>query len=75
MIGSVGRFLQRSAPAVARRGYCTSEGLNFGLSGEQAALQELARDFSRSVVAPCAAHYDETGELTLFCLHSSRNKN
>ena len=62
MIGSLSRLLPRSSPlasSVGRR--FQSEGLNFQLSGEQAALQELARDFARKEVAPRAAHYDETG--------------
>jgi acyl-CoA dehydrogenase len=39
--------------------------MNFALSGEQAALQELARDFARKEVAPKAAHYDETGDFPI----------
>ena len=36
--------------------------ISFGLSEEQQALQELARDFARNEMRPVAAHHDETGE-------------
>ena len=37
--------------------------MNFALTDEQKALQETARKFSREVVRPKAAHYDETAEF------------
>jgi acyl-CoA dehydrogenase len=36
--------------------------VSFGLSEEQQALQELARDFAKNEMRPVAAHHDETGE-------------
>jgi acyl-CoA dehydrogenase len=36
--------------------------ISFGLSEEQQALQELARDFAKNEMRPVAAHHDETGE-------------
>jgi len=36
--------------------------INFSLSEEQKALQDLARDFARKEILPKAAHHDETGE-------------
>jgi len=36
--------------------------IDFSLSEEQKALQELARDFARKEILPKAAHHDETGE-------------
>ncbi|MES2640575.1 MAG: acyl-CoA dehydrogenase family protein [Myxococcota bacterium] len=36
--------------------------MSFGLSEEQQALQELARDFAKNEMRPVAAHHDETGE-------------
>jgi acyl-CoA dehydrogenase len=37
--------------------------IDFSLSDEQKQLQELARDFAQSEIAPKAAHHDETGEF------------
>jgi acyl-CoA dehydrogenase len=37
--------------------------IDFSLSEEQQALQELARKFAREEMAPKAAHHDETGEF------------
>lgn len=37
--------------------------IDFSLTEEQAQLQELARDFAQSEIAPRAAHHDETGEF------------
>jgi acyl-CoA dehydrogenase len=36
--------------------------VSFGLSDEQLALQELARDFAKNEMRPVAPHHDETGE-------------
>jgi acyl-CoA dehydrogenase len=36
--------------------------VNFGLTEEQRMIQQLARDFARSEIAPCAEHYDKTHE-------------
>ena len=36
--------------------------IDFSLSEEQKALQELARDFARKEILPKAAYHDETGE-------------
>jgi acyl-CoA dehydrogenase len=37
--------------------------IDFTLTEEQTALQELARKFAREEIAPKAAHHDETGEF------------
>ena len=37
--------------------------IDFSLTEEQQALQELARKFAREEMAPKAAHHDETGEF------------
>src|SRR5262245_57621343 len=37
--------------------------LNFALSAEQRMLQDLARDFARTEIAPLAEHYDRTAEF------------
>lgn len=37
--------------------------IDFSLTEEQTALQELARKFAREEIAPKAAHHDETGEF------------
>jgi acyl-CoA dehydrogenase len=39
--------------------------IDFSLTEEQQALQELARKFAREEMAPRAAHHDETGEFPL----------
>jgi acyl-CoA dehydrogenase len=43
-------------------GAAPTEGLNFTLSSDQAALKDLARKFAREEIMPVAAHYDKTGE-------------
>ena len=37
--------------------------MDFRLSDEQKALQELARDFARNEIEPVSAHHDRTGEF------------
>jgi acyl-CoA dehydrogenase len=37
--------------------------IDFSLSGEQKQLRDLAREFARDVIAPKAAHHDESGEF------------
>ena len=37
--------------------------MDFSLSDEQLALQETARRFARTEIAPAAAHYDQVGEF------------
>jgi len=37
--------------------------VDFRLTEEQEALRKTVEDFARKVVAPCAEHHDETGEL------------
>jgi acyl-CoA dehydrogenase len=39
--------------------------MDFRLSDEQKALQELARDFARSEIEPVSAHHDRTGEFAM----------
>jgi acyl-CoA dehydrogenase len=39
--------------------------VDFTLSDEQRALQELAREFARNEIEPVAAHHDRTGEFAL----------
>lgn len=41
----------------------TSSGICFALSDEQRMLQNLARDFAKTAIAPAAEHYDRTGEF------------
>jgi acyl-CoA dehydrogenase len=40
----------------------TNGSINFALTDEQKQMQQLARDFSRSEIAPAAEHYDKTHE-------------
>lgn len=60
--------LPRAAAAhgrVAQRAYSTPsdvKGINFTLSDEQAAIHELAQNFSREKIVPVAAEYDRTME-------------
>lgn len=37
--------------------------VDFGLSGEQRQIQELAKEFATREIAPKAAHHDQTGEF------------
>ena len=37
--------------------------MDFRLSDEQKALQEMARDFARNEIEPVSAHHDQTGEF------------
>lgn len=39
--------------------------MDFALTDEQLALQETARRFARSEIAPIAAHHDQTGEFPM----------
>jgi len=39
--------------------------MNFELTEEQQMIQEAARDFSQSEIAPIAAQFDESGEFPL----------
>src|SRR5512134_2813811 len=39
--------------------------MDFRLTDEQLALQETARRFARSEIAPIAAHHDQTGEFPM----------
>ncbi|CAG8547404.1 852_t:CDS:2, partial [Racocetra fulgida] len=49
--------------SVAIRSFATTTGsINFSLNEVQKEFQGLARNFSREVIAPNAAHYDKTGE-------------
>jgi acyl-CoA dehydrogenase len=50
----------------------TQTGLSFALTDEQRMLQDLARDFSRSEIAPVAEHYDRTAEFPLAVLQKAR---
>jgi hypothetical protein len=48
-------------------------GLNFNLSSDQEAFQELARNFAKTEVIPKAAHYDKTGEFPKELLQKAWN--
>ena len=39
--------------------------IDFTLTDEQAALQQLAREFAEKEIKPNAAHHDETGEFPM----------
>lgn len=41
----------------------TNNGLDFSLSDEQRAIQEVARSFTQNEIAPVALHYDETQDF------------
>ncbi len=47
-------------------------GISFTLTDEQKMLQNLARDFARNTVAPCAEHYDRTAEFPLPVIQKAR---
>jgi acyl-CoA dehydrogenase len=47
-------------------------GIGFALTDEQKMLQNLARDFARNTVAPCAEHYDRTAEFPLPVIQKAR---
>lgn len=49
-----------------------SDGINFALTEEQRMLQSLARDFSRSEIAPVAEHYDRTAEFPIPVIEKAR---
>ena len=49
-----------------------SDGINFALTEEQRMLQSLARDFSRSEIAPVAEHYDQTAEFPIPVIEKAR---
>ena len=55
MLRSASRLFSSAAVAAA-------DGLSFKLSAEQAAIQELARNFAKTEMIPKAAHHDRTGE-------------
>ncbi|CAG8800570.1 11772_t:CDS:2 [Gigaspora margarita] len=49
--------------SIAVRSFATTTGsINFSLNEVQREFRELARNFSREVIAPNAAHHDKTGE-------------
>ncbi|CAG8684681.1 16541_t:CDS:2, partial [Dentiscutata erythropus] len=52
----------RYSPVAIRSFATTTSSINFSLSEVQREFQELARNFSREVIAPNAAHHDKTGE-------------
>src|SRR5215471_10588499 len=47
-------------------------GISFALSPEQRMLQDLARDFARSEIAPVAEHYDRTAEFPMPIIDKAR---
>jgi len=47
-------------------------GINFAITDEQKMLQNLARDFAHSEIAPVAEHYDQTGEFPMPVLNKAR---
>ncbi|CAG9137246.1 unnamed protein product [Plutella xylostella] len=56
------RKLSTSTPASAAVKPILTTGVNFELSEEQQALQDLARKFTKEEIIPVAAQYDKTGE-------------
>jgi len=50
----------------------TQTGLSFALTEEQRMLQDLARDFSRSEIAPVAEHYDRTADFPMPVIQKAR---
>jgi len=60
------RLTSRIAPSLAKRSFSSATtsagGLNFDLTEDQLAIQELARQFCRNEVMPVAAEYDRTME-------------
>ncbi|XP_011549673.3 probable medium-chain specific acyl-CoA dehydrogenase, mitochondrial isoform X2 [Plutella xylostella] len=56
------RKLSTSTPASAAVKPILTTGVNFELSDEQQALQDLARKFTKEEIIPVAAQYDKTGE-------------
>jgi len=46
--------------------------LSFALTDEQRMLQDLARDFSRSEIAPVAEHYDRTADFPMPVIQKAR---
>ena len=50
----------------------TETGISFALTDEQRMLQGLARDFSRTEMAPVAEHYDRTAEFPLPVIQKAR---
>jgi len=50
----------------------TQTGLSFALTDEQRMLQDLARDFSRSEIAPVAEHYDRTADFPMPVIQKAR---
>ena len=49
-----------------------TDGIGFALTSEQKMLQQLARDFSRSEIAPVAEHYDRTAEFPIPVIAKAR---
>jgi len=50
----------------------SSPSVHFALTDEQRMLQNLARDFARTEVAPVAEHYDRTAEFPLAVIAKAR---
>jgi len=50
----------------------TQTGLSFALTDEQRMLQDLARNFSRSEIAPVAEHYDRTADFPMPVIQKAR---
>ena len=49
-----------------------TDGIGFALTSEQKMLQQLARDFSRSEIAPVAEHYDRAAEFPIPVIEKAR---
>jgi len=50
----------------------TQTGIGFALGEEQRMLQDLARDFARTEMAPVAEHYDRTAEFPMPVIQKAR---
>jgi acyl-CoA dehydrogenase len=57
---AVSRAVAKSAAPSARR---AMSGINFQLTDDQKAFQDLARKFAQEEMIPKAAHHDKTGEF------------
>lgn len=68
MLRSASRTLQRTtARSLGKRAFATEvpeHGPSFGLSEDQAAMQQLARDFAANEIIPVAAEYDRNMKVS-----------
>lgn len=77
MLRSISRTSNRSLSrsVLSRRSYSTEidpQGPSFGLSEDQAAFQQLARDFTAKEITPVAAEYDRSMKVRYNSLITAR---